>query len=307
MSRAFKAMAILCVASLLGNVWLYRELKLSESAELRRVAALPPRAQSRASEPPVVEATAAKTSANSPKPSAQQAADKCRKKWEDELRRQLHDPQQHEKLKQQEIAALQAMNISAATRLHLNEQTYNRILELQAEQNLTERAASIGTVGLPTGVSLNSLIAEEFGDAVAVKWLDYQRQSSGRAAVRGVANLFADAAVPLSEDQRQRLIGVYAEAFEMQSAQDSAPDMRQSQENLRNPRAMEAWWGKLLARQVSFDQRVQVDSASFLTPAQLELLQKKADVDAERFRSVIEIMPKAAEVSTESPEPSFEC
>jgi hypothetical protein len=306
MSRAMQFMAVLCAASLLSNVWLYRKLKTRE-AEPRHEASLPFQSQNSVLEPRVVETTVASTSGNSPKPSVKQAADKCKKKWEDELRRQLHDPQEHEKLKQQEILALQATNISAATRLHLSEQTYSRILELQAEQNLSERGASIGTVTLPKGVSLNPQIAEEFGDAVAVKWVDYQRQSSGRAAVRGVANLFADANVPLSEDQRQRLISVYADAFEMQSAQDSAPDMRPAQENLRNPRAIQAWWGKLLARQVAFDQRVQADSAPFLTPSQLELLQKKADVDAERFRSMIEIMPKAPEESTESPEPTFDC
>jgi len=90
----------------------------------------------------------------------------------------------------------------------------------------------------------------------------------------------------------------------MQSAQDSRPDMHESPDNLRNPRAMEAWMQKLVARQVAFEQRVQADAASFLTPAQLELLRKKSDMESERFRSVVDTMQTTAD---ESPEPIPEC
>jgi hypothetical protein len=307
MSRAMRLMTALCAASLLGNAWLYRELKVRERAEPRRAAALAPQTQSPVAEAGRIATPAAVVVANPTKPNTKQAADKCRKKFEDEFRRQLRDPQEREKLKRQEILTLQAFNMGAATRLHLNEQTYGRILELQAEQNLSEREASIGSVNLAKGVAVNPQIAEEFGEAVAAKWVENQRESTGRIAVRGVANLFADANVPLSDEQRNRLVSVYADAFEMQSVQDSAPDMHETQENLRKPGAMQAWWGKLLARQVAFDQRVQVDAASFLTPAQMELLRNKADVDSERFHSMMETMPKTADDSADAPEPTVEC
>jgi hypothetical protein len=118
--------------------------------------------------------------------------------------RQLRDPKEREKLKQQAIMSLQATNVGAATRLHLSEQALTRILELQAEQDLSAREASIGSPRSPKVVTVNPQIADEFGEAVATQWVDYQRESSGRTAVQGVANLFADAGIPLSEELARR-------------------------------------------------------------------------------------------------------
>lgn len=118
--------------------------------------------------------------------------------------RQLRDPKEREKLKQQAIMSLQATNVGAATRLHLSEQALTRILELQAEQDLSAREASIGSPRSPKVVTVNPQIADELGEAVATQWADYQRESSGRTAVQGVANLFADASIPLSEELARR-------------------------------------------------------------------------------------------------------
>ncbi len=126
---------------------------------------------------------------------------------------QLHDPAERDKLKRQEILSLQANNVGAATRLHLSEQTLNRILELQAEQDLTAQEAHFGNPRGFNAATINPQIAEEFGEVVATQWAEYSRQSSGRMAVQGVANLFAEANVPLSEDQRRRLVGIYADEF----------------------------------------------------------------------------------------------
>jgi hypothetical protein len=63
--------------------------------------------------------------------------EKCKKKFEDDLRNQFRDPTRRESMKKQDIMALQAMNMGAQTRLHLSDQTFDRILELQAEQQLS--------------------------------------------------------------------------------------------------------------------------------------------------------------------------
>jgi hypothetical protein len=303
MSRAFKLVAILCLASLLGNAWLYRELKVRERAAPPHVSSVLPQAQSAIPEVAITSAPLVNAASEKSKLSPKQMADKCKKKWEDEFRHQFQDPKEREKLKRGEIQILQSFNVGAATRLHLNEQTFSRIVELQAEQNLVSREASIGRERMSAGVSVNPQIADEFGESVASKWTEYLRESSGRTAVQGVANMFADANVPLSEDQRRRLVSVYTDAFEMQSAQDSGPDMQFTPGD-GNPRAVAEWLQKLEARQVAFEQRVQADSASFLTRAQLELLQKKSDVDTERLRSVVVNAPEEAENTVV---PSVEC
>jgi hypothetical protein len=303
MPRTTTILTIICAASLLGNVWLYRALKGRQMAAPEAVAAPQPQAPSVSRETKLALSSTANAALGVAKPTAKQVADKCKKKFEDEFRRQLRDPTEREKLKRQEILSLQAINVGAASRLHLNEQAFARIIELQADQNLVSREAAIGTGGSLGGVPVNPQIADEFGESIASKWVEYAREYSGRAAVHGVSNLFADANVPLSEDQRRRLVSVYADEFEMQSAQDSAPDMHYTPGD-KNPRAMGDYLQKLVARQVAFDQRVQADAASFLTAPQLELLRKKSDLDSERFRSVVETMPKTVD---DSPEPAIEC
>jgi hypothetical protein len=99
-------------------------------------------------------------------------------------------------------------------------------------------------------------------------------------------------------------VGVYADEFEMQNAQDPGPDTQETQGDRANPRAMANWFEKQAARQQAFDQRVQADAASFLTPVQLELLRKRSDLESERFRSLIKSMPKT---EGNFPIPEFEC
>jgi hypothetical protein len=304
MSRAMQWMTLLCAASVLGNVWLYRELRIRERAEPPRVASLLPQAQDVVPNVNSVATQTAIVAANLSKPTSKQTLGKCKKKFEDDMLRQLRDPQERENLKRQTILSMQATNVGGATRLHISEQALNRILELQAEQDLSLREASIGSPPSPKIVTINPQIAAEFGEAVASKWAEYQRESSGRMAVRGVANLFAEANVPLSEEQRRRLVSVYTDEYEMQNAQDPGPDMQELQGDRGNPRAMAIWFEKQAARQQSFEQRVQADSASFLTPAQLELLRKRSDLESERFDSLIQSMPK---IEGNLSVPEFEC
>ena len=307
MSRATQWISVLCAASLLGNVWLYWELRVRERPVPHRVAALPPRAQDLSSEVnPITATTPAVAPTSVSKPTSKQTLDKCRKKFEDEMLGQLHDPAERDKLKRQGILSLQANNVGAATRLHLSEQTLNRILELQAEQDLTAQEEHFGNPRGFNAATINPQIAEEFGEVVATQWAEYSRQSSGRLAVQGVANLFAEANVPLSEDQRRRLVGIYADEFELRSAQGHEEDLQEMQDDRGNPRATANYLEKQVAKQQAFEQRVQADAASFLTPAQLELLRRKSDLESERFRSVIESIPKT-EGTPPVPEFQFEC
>lgn len=188
--------------------------------------------------------------------------------------------------------ALQAMNVGAPTRLHLSDQTFSRILELQAEQDLSERKAAIGKPASYSEVSVNPQIAEEFGDMIASKWTDYLREFRGRVAVRVVANLFTDANVPLSVEQTRRLVSVYSNAYQAQGVQDPPPGIQEAEEDGENPITARNWMEKQFARQQDLDQRVQTEAAPFLTSAQLELLRKKSELESDRFRTLLDAMPK---------------
>ena len=291
-TRAMQLMAVVCAASLIGNAWLYRELRVQEWAEPPRAAPALPQIQDAVPKVSAVAATLpAVSTADLSKTTTKQALDKCRKKFEDQTLRQLRDPKEREGLKRQEMIALQAMNAGAATRLHVSEQVINRIFELQAEQDLAERESSIGGPRSPKAGTVNPQIANEFGEAVATKWADYSREYSGRMAVQAIANLFADADAPLTEEQRRRLASVYADEFEFQNSQDPGPDMQELQGD-GNPRAMANWFQKQVAQKQALEQRVQAAAASFLTPVQLELLRKRSELEAERARSLVESMPK---------------
>ncbi len=95
-------------------------------------------------------------------------------------------------------------------------------------------------------------------------------------------------------------------SFELRSAQGHEEDLQEMQDDRGNPRATANYLEKQVAKQQAFEQRVQADAASFLTPAQLELLRRKSDLESERFRSVIESIPKT-EGTPPVPEFQFEC
>lgn len=286
-------MTILCTASLLGNVWLYRALKSRQAIAPAVVASLQQTpssiADTKPSTPPPAD-----TFGVSPKITAKQAAEKCKKKFEDDLRSQFNDPTKRENMKKQEIMALQAMNVGAQTRLQLNDPTFSRILELQAEQDLSEREAAIGKPKPYSEVSANPQIAEEFGDATASKWADYLKEFRGRVAVRVVANLFTDANVPLSVEQTRRLVSVYSNAYEAQGAQDPLPGMQETEDDEDNPTTTRNWMEKQFARQQDLDERIQSEAASFLTSTQLELLRKQSELQSTHFRTLLDSMPKGA-------------
>jgi hypothetical protein len=87
----------------------------------------------------------------------------------------------------------------------------------------------------------------------------------------------ADANMSLTEEQKRKVAQPYADQYEMEGRQirsDGPPDLWSDGENL------------------SMAQPAQADGASFLTPAQLELLRKKSDLDSERLRSVMDSMSK---------------
>jgi hypothetical protein len=309
MSRAMRLITILCAASLLGNLWLYRELKKREGGAPVAVAS-PSQAPSPIAETNAVTAPTTNSIAGSPKPTAKQMMEKCKRKLEDELRSQFRDPTKRENMKRQEIMALQAMNVGAQTRLHLSDQTFGRILELQAERDLSEREASIDKPSSFSEISANPQIAEEFGDVIASKWTEYLREYRGRVAVRAVANLFTDANVSLSEEQTRRLVGVYSNAYEAQGVQDPLLGTREMSDDGENPTTTRSWFEKQFARQQELEERIQTEAASFLTAAQLELLRKKSELESERFRTLFDAMPKTSPTLKNedvAPLPNVEC
>ena len=214
-------------------------------------------------------------------------------------------------MKKMEVASLQSTNFGAQTSLQLSDQAFNRILELQAEQDLVDREASIGHERSRKIAGINPQIATEFGETVASSWAKYQKESRGRFAVQGVANMFADASLPFSDDQRRRLVDVYTDAIEAQGSSDPSPGFTDWEDGIPNSNSMKALFEKQHERQVAFDQRIQASAASFLTPAQLELIHKKSELDDDRFRSMIDSMPTVSpqrkDAEDEQPVPMIEC
>jgi hypothetical protein len=291
MSRAMQWMTTVCVTSLLANIWLYRELRLRERTDLPTLAALPLRTPATIPETKVSQALISNVAPNVAKQTMQQMMDKCRKQFEADMRQQYRDPRHRENLKKSEIMMLQARNVGAQTRLQLNDQAFGRILELQAEQNLSEREASIGRDNSPNTISVDPEIASEFGEPIAAKWVNYLREFRARAAVEHDANLLAEANVPLSGEQRRKLVGVYTDEFEMQGDQNSTKETLILEDEGENPNSIASRFKRQFSELQSFALRTQADAASFLTPTQLGLLHRESELELENFRSFIDTLP----------------
>jgi hypothetical protein len=226
-----------------------------------------------------------------PKLTQNQLMDKCRRKFEEERQKGLNDPVRREAMKKNEVMVLQAMNGGAQARLKLSDQAFSRLLDLQAEQVLIDSEAPVGNDTMPGSVSVNPQIAAEFGDDIAAKWASYQREFRARDEIHGVANLLADANMSLSDEQRRKLTHLYADQYDMESNQIRSgrpPDPDSDGENPNVGKLFE----KELSRKQALVQRIQAEAASFLTPAQLELLRRKYDRDSEQLRSVMDSIPK---------------
>jgi hypothetical protein len=292
MFRALPFVSILCAASLLGNVWLYRELRVRVPGEARTAVAAPvtvpnppPDASSLPSLPAVVLPVESK-------PTFEAMMDKCKKKFEDESRRQFRDPKQREQMKISKIQVLQAQTLGAQTGLQLSDQVFSRILELQAEQDLARQEASIGNAQSLRSFAPDPEIAAEFGEDTAAKWANYMKEGTGRWVVQGVAGLLAEANVPLSDMQRRKLVTVYTNEFETQRGQNDEAGIVPFPDGGPNSVAFKNWLVQQEEKRIASDRRIQDSAAEFLTPAQLSLMHKKSDLDAERSRAVFEAMPK---------------
>jgi hypothetical protein len=226
-----------------------------------------------------------------PKLTPRQMIEKCRQKFEEDRQKRLRDPVQRQAMQRSEVMVLQAMNAGAQERLNLSDQAFSRLLELQAEQVITESGASIGNPNLPSSPSVNPQIAEEFGDDIATKWASYQREYRARAATHAVANLLADANMSLTEEQKRKLTQVYADEYEMEDSEMRSGDPADVDSEGGNL-DMRKRFEMQLSRLQSFAQRTQAEAGSFLTLAQLELLRKKSDRDVEQLRSMTLSMPK---------------
>lgn len=312
MSRALPFLSVLCAASLLGNIWLYRELRVRDRASASTVAVPVPQAASAVLEAQAPASPLASVASTRPKPAVGEMMDKCRKKFEEEMRRQFRDPTRREILKKTEIQSLNSMNLGAQVRLNLSDATFARILELQAEQDLAEREASIGQAPSRGRSGVNQQIAAEFGETVAAQWANYLREGYGRMRVQGLASLLGDANLPLSVEQRQRLVTVYSDEFEMQRGQGGEFDSAALDGDGEGPSLTSQWFERQQEKRMASEQRIEANAAAFLTPAQLELMRKKSDLESEQYRSMIESMRKVAPVGQGAAEggaaaPSAEC
>lgn len=219
--------------------------------------------------------------------------EKCRKKLDADIRNQFHDPKQRELMRDMQIQALKSMNLGAQTSLKLSDQEFNRILEIQADQSLATLEARLSHTTAATS-GANEQIAAEFGEPVAAKWAKYEKEGRGRLAARAVADVMADAEAPLSDEQRRKLVSVYADEMESQGGDFLLGGLAIEDDN---GSFTKEWFEKQQQKRDSFEQRVEAKAASFLTPTQMDLLRKKSDIESEQFRKAADSMPDNPPVS----------
>jgi hypothetical protein len=302
---------LLCVASLAGNVYLYLGLKSTSATGSPHAPAHPP------SPPPSADRRAAARTAGlsvqaiRPQSSAAGAAatgespspktyEECSRIRGEAFRARLRDAAQRAQIREEAVAAtrLAAESEGGLSDLHLNEQQLTRLYELSAEWELQAAESNDSQARDRWPPQQNPLIAAELGIEVAEKWARRQREATGRFEVREVAGRIASNDVPLTADQRRRMVELYTalaeEAMEEARGQVLEPPTNEAEAIVKHQGNKE--------REVQYHQKLMDRAASILSAKQLEVLRRDSDQRAadrerqwEQQRSLGQLVHKDAD------------
>ncbi len=160
--------------------------------------------------------------------------------------------------------------------LHLNEEQLTRLYELSAEWELQSAESSDPQAEDRWPPQPNPLIAAELGSEAAQKWAKHQREATGRFEVREIAGVIASADVPLTAEQRRRMVELYTalneEAVEEARGQAREPPTNEAEAIELHQRNQE--------RSVGERQKLLERAAAILSAKQLDILRRDSELRA---------------------------
>ena len=277
---------LLCVASLAGNVYLYLGLKSTSATGSPHAPAHPP------SPPPSADRRAAARTAGlsvqaiRPQSSAAGAAatgespspktyEECSRIRGEAFRARLRDPAQRNQIKEETVAATRswAESDGGLADLHLSEEQLTRIYELSADWELQSAESNDPQARDGWPPQQNPLIAAELGIEVAEKWAKHRREANGRFEVREIAGRIASNDVPLTAEQRRRMVELYT-AFAEEALEEARGQVLQPPANEAEAIVMHQGNKE---REVQYHQKLMDRAASTLSAKQLEVLRRDSD------------------------------
>jgi len=178
----------------------------------------------------------------------------------EQTREALKDPAQRAAFRQMQIDSfLRRPGLGAA--LGLNEQQLQRLAELNADAAIQRAENTDGTQMAAIGANLSAAISAEFGADAAAKWNDYQRNLPALMAVNALVGSMAQAQLPLSAEQQQRLTESYSAAFQASRGPPPA-----------DPSARDQW---ALEQMRQRNLRVESEAQAYLSQQQMALLRQR--------------------------------
>jgi hypothetical protein len=160
--------------------------------------------------------------------------------------------------------------------LHLTEQQLTRLYELSAEWELQSAESDDPQARGGWPPQQNPLIAAELGTEVAEKWAKHRQEANGRFEVREIAGRTASDGVPLTAEQRRRMVELYTaldeEAVEEMRGQVVQPPTNEAE-------AIE-WHQGTKEQNVRQRHKLLERAATFLSAKQLEVLRRHSEQKA---------------------------
>jgi hypothetical protein len=278
---------LLCVASLAGNVYLYLGLHSKSATSGSQAPAHP------ASPPPSADRRVAARTGGAPAPTIRPQSsgadavptlgsppppktyEECSRIRREAFRARLRDPAQRNQIKEETVAATRswAESDGGLADLHLSEEQLTRIYELSADWELQSAESNDPQARDGWPPQQNPLIAAELGIEVAEKWAKHRREANGRFEVREIAGRIASNDVPLTAEQRRRMVELYTAL-----AEDGLEEARgQVLEPPTNEAEAIEWHQGNKEQNVRHGNKLLERAATILSAKQLEVLRRDSD------------------------------
>jgi hypothetical protein len=201
--------------------------------------------------------------------------EECSRIRREAFRARLRDPAQRNQIKEETVAATRswAESDGGLADLHLSEEQLTRIYELSADWELQSAESNDPQARDGWPPQQNPLIAAELGIEVAEKWAKHRREANGRFEVREIAGRIASNDVPLTAEQRRRMVELYT-AFAEEALEEARGQVLQPPANEAEAIVMHQGNKE---REVQYHQKLMDRAASTLSAKQLEVLRRDSD------------------------------
>jgi hypothetical protein len=318
---------VVALGSLIGNVWLYVELKaerrsvaealaaagVANSAQHREVLHQSSEGAHELNDQALgavvgrnIEPTISTTSGPSDQiPSQPKTVDECMRLSELAQAERLRDPAQREEIKNEVLQSEKVVSMleygDAAKAIGLNSEQMDRLYEIGAEQQVRAMERRLfSVVGSPPGGSgttattLSAAVAAEFGSEVAQKWADYRRSAVGRQMTYALANVLTEADAPLTAVQRQRLVETYTRVYTSVAKPQLVAELQNTGTvESGGPREFDQQSDR---REMTIQRRFEDEAAHFLTEQQLTAVHSYGERALRQKRALRQSSSSAASI-----------